>query len=161
MQADGGGGEGGGLGATWLLAGLAFEPRTKTPRRSIKLNHPATGLEGEFAPGALPVAGKIILCYILLYIYIYIYYIFYYFICLRCPPSCWQDYFMLYFIIIIYIIYIYIFIILFASVALPVAGKKNSKVSASVNSLYKTNMQSTYENFPSEAPADAARNRRF
>ena len=132
MQADGGGGEGGGLGATWLLAGLAFEPRTKTPRRSIKLNHPATGLEGEFAPGALPVAGKIILCYILLYIYIYIY---------------------------IYILYF--FIILFASVALPVAGKKNSKVSASVNSLYKTNMQSTYENFPSEAPADAARNRRF
>jgi hypothetical protein len=80
MQADGGGGEGGGLGATWLLAGLAFEPRTKTPRRSIKLNHPATGLEGEFAPGALPVAGKIILCYILLLLYIlyiYIYLLFY------------------------------------------------------------------------------------
>ena len=61
-DADGrGGGEGGrgeGGGATGLLAGLAFEPRTKTPRDSIKLNHPAAGLEGEFAPGALPVAGE-------------------------------------------------------------------------------------------------------
>jgi hypothetical protein len=53
---EGEGGEGGG--ATGLLAGLAFEPRTKSPRDSIKLNHPAAGLEGEFAPGALPVADK-------------------------------------------------------------------------------------------------------